>query len=208
MNRNRSLKLLAGTFAVAALCGALPANAQLYAKQAPPGSAFVHVFNATASSGVSVQIGDAAQPRLLPYSATSYIFLPPGEHNVQVGARHQSFALEGDHYYTVCASAEGLQLLEFHQPLTGLKAMLAFFNLMPGVTLTLKTADGATSVFEAVAPNTSVQRTVNPLTLSLALFRGSDKFADVPPLVLERGKSFSLFVVGSASAPVVVWNKD
>jgi hypothetical protein len=96
---NRFLKGLVSVLATAALGGALPAKAQLYAKQAPPGSAFVHVFNDSASSGVSVQVGDVAQQALLPYTATSYIFLPPGTHTVQAGAHRQSFVLEGDHYY-------------------------------------------------------------------------------------------------------------
>ena len=86
--------------------------------------------------------------------------------------------------------------------------MIALFNLMPGVTLALRTADGAMAVFEAVAPNTSTQRAINPLKLDLALFSGDKKIATVPPVELERGRSFSLFVGGSAGAPILVWNKD
>jgi alginate O-acetyltransferase complex protein AlgF len=184
------------------------ARAQLYAREAPPGSTFIHVFNGTPATGVNVQIGDRGLPPLLPYTATAYIFLPPGQYAVQAGAHKQSFALEGNHYYTVVESADGLKLFEAHEPLTRLKALIGLFNLMPSTTLALKTADGATPVFEAVAPNTSTQRTINPLKLSFALFNGDRKLADVPAAPLERGQSYTLFVCGTETTPVLVWNKD
>ena len=157
---------------------------------------------------MNVQIGDRGLPPLLPYTATAYIFLPPGQHTVRAGAHEQSFMLEGTHYYTVVASADGLKLFEAHEPLTRLKALIGLFNLMPGTTLALKTADGTTPVFEAVAPNTSAQRTINPLKLNFALFNGARKVADVPAVPLDRGQSYSLFVCGTEATPVLVWNKD
>jgi alginate O-acetyltransferase complex protein AlgF len=183
-------------------------HAQLYAREAPPGSTFVHVFNATPSAGVNVGIGARALPPLLPYAASDYIFLAPGEHVVQVGSQQKSFQLEGNRYYTVSADAAGLRLFELSEPLTKLKAILNLFNLLPGTTLALKTADGATSVLDAVAPNTSAQRALNPLKLSLALFSGDQKIATVPPIALERGRSFSLFVSGSATSPVLIVKED
>ncbi len=131
------MNLLRCVSAVAAIAWLPVAHAQLYAREAPPGSAFIHVFNGTAVGGVNAQIGDKAQPPLLPYSASAYVFLPPGECIVQVGSRKQSFQLEGNHYYTVSATADGLQLFEFHTALTGLKAMIGLLNLMPGTTLAL-----------------------------------------------------------------------
>jgi alginate O-acetyltransferase complex protein AlgF len=59
-----------------------------------------------------------------------------------------------------------------------------------------------------VAPNTTTQRPINPLKLNLAVFNGDKKIADVPSVTLERGKSFSLFVGGSESTPILVWNSD
>ena len=184
------------------------AHAQLYAREAPPGSTFVHVFNATPITGVAVQVGDRALPPLLPYTATAYMFLPPGQHTIQAGAHKQAFALEGNHYYTVIANGEGLRLFEAHEPLTRLKALIGLFNLMPSTTLALKTTDGATAVFDGVAPNSSTQRTINPLKLDFAVFSGDKKIADVPAVPLERGQSFSLFVCGTEATPVLVWNKD
>ena len=184
------------------------AHAQLYAREAPPGSTFIHVFNSTPSTGVTVQIAERTLPPLLPYTATAYMFMPPGQVSVQAAGHKQSFALEGSHYYTVVANADGLKLFEAHEPLTRLKAMIGLFNLMPTATLALKTADGATAVFDGVPPNTSAQRTINPLKLDFALYNGDRKVADVPVVPLERGQSFSLFVCGTETTPVLVWNKD
>jgi alginate O-acetyltransferase complex protein AlgF len=184
------------------------AQAQLYAREAPPGSAFIRVFNATAGTGVPVQIADKTQTPLLPYTASEYIFLPPGAYPVKVGSQTQTFKVEGAHYYTVSASATGLTLFDLHGELTKLKSMISLYNVMPGTTLGLKTADGATPVFESVAPNTTTQRPINPLKLNLAVFNGEKKIADVPPVTLERGKSFSLFVGGSEVTPILVWNND
>jgi len=208
MSCKQTLIRFLSVFAVLASGWSSVADAQLYAKEAPPGSAFIHVFNGTPASGMNVQIGDKTQPPLLPYSASTYIFVTPGVYVVQAGAHKQSFTLEANHYYTIAATATGLQPFEFSEALTGLKATIAMFNLLPTTTIALKTADGATAVFEDVAPNTSTHRTINPLRLSLALFSGTQKIADVPSIALERGRSFSLFVGGSAAAPVLVWNKD
>jgi len=163
VSRFALFRLLGAVLVLGLVAFSPAARAQLYAREAPPGSTFVHVFNATAATGVPVQVGDKGLPALLPYSATSFMFLPPGEHSVQAGGRKQSFLLEGNHYYTVVSSADGLKLYEAHEPLTKLKALIGLYNLMPGTTLALKTGDGATPVFESVAPSSSAQRTINPL---------------------------------------------
>lgn len=208
MNRTHiptRLPLLLGLLVVARVP---VAQAQLYAREAPPGAAFIHVFNATPNTGVTGQIDDKSLPPLLPYSASEYVFLTPGEHSVQVAGVKQPFKLDGGHFYTVAAESGGLQLFEFHEPLTKLKAMIAVFNLLPATTLSLKTADGATAVFDSVAPHTNMQRTINPLKLNLALFDGTRKIVDVPEIRPERGQSFSLFVSGTDALPVLVVNKD
>jgi alginate O-acetyltransferase complex protein AlgF len=183
-------------------------QAQLYAREAPPGSTFIRVFNATTSGGVPVRIADKSQTPLLPYTAGGYIFLPPGSYPIKVGSQTQTFKFEGDHYYTISASNTGRTLFDLHGELTKLKSMISLYNVMPETTLGLKTADGATPVFESVAPNTTTQRPINPLKLSLAVFSGDKKISDVPPVTLERGKSFSLFVGGTEAVPILVWNND
>jgi len=184
------------------------ASAQLYAAAAPANSAFIRVYNNTANAGLPVQIGAAAQPALMAYSASDYQFLPPGQVLVKAGAHQKTMSLVANHYYTAVVSREGLAPYELSGVLNRLKAMVAIFNLMPATTLSLKTADGKASVFEGVAPGLAAQREINPLKLNLAVFDNATLIGSAPPVALDRGKVFSLFVSGSATSPVMVWNDD
>lgn len=196
---------------LALLCALLatePAVAQLYAAAAPANSAFVRVYNNTANAGLPVQIGSAAQPALMAYSAGDYQFLPPGEVVVRAGSHQKTLTLVANHYYTAVVSREGLAPYELSGVLNRLKAMVAIFNLMPETTLSLKTADGKATVFDGVAPGLAAQREINPLKLTLAVFDKATLLGAAPPVALDRGKVFSLFVSGSAASPVMVWNDD
>jgi alginate O-acetyltransferase complex protein AlgF len=83
---------------------------------------------------------------------------------------------------------------------------VSVFNLVDGSTVSLKTADGSQGVIENVAANSSGHREVNPVKANLALYSGATKVADAKPMTLERGKTFSLFVTGSATQPVLIWS--
>ncbi len=190
----------------AALAG--PAQAQLYAREAPPNSAYVRAFNNTGNSGVNVKIGDKAQPALLPYTAGGYIFLSPAEYEIKVGPHSKTVPLEANHFYTAVESSNGIVMFELSGVLNRLKSMIAIFNLLPGTTFSLKTADGKATVFENLAPGASAQREINPLKLNLAIFKGDQALGTAPPVALDRGKVFSLFVSGSESSPVLIWNDD
>lgn len=197
--------------AMASLCALLataPAQAQLYAAAAPANSAFIRVYNNTANAGLPVQIGTAAQPALMAYSAGDYQFLPPGEVLVRAGVHQKTMSLAANHYYTAVVSREGLVPYELSGVLNRLKAVVAIFNLMPATTLSLKTADGKASVFEGVVPGQAAQREINPLKLTLAVFDQATLLGAAPPVALDRGKVFSLFVSGTAASPVMVWNDD
>lgn len=187
---------------------ALPAQAQLYAREAPPNSAFIRAFNNTANTGVGVKIGEQTEPPLLSYAASAYLFREPGDVVLKVGPREKTVKLEANHFYTAVETSNGIVMFELSGVLNRLKAMIAIFNLMPATAVGLKTADGKATVFETVAPGTSAQREINPLKLSLGLFNGPTKLTDVPPVALDRGKVFSLFVSGSEAYPVMIWNED
>ena len=85
------------------------------------------------------------------------------------------------------------------------KALLRVQNLTDN-TLSLKTADGK-AVVDAVAPDASGQREVNPVKVSLALFDGNRKVSDLKPVSLARGEVVSLYITGSGKALSPVWVK-
>jgi len=194
---------------VIALAGACaPAQAQLYAREAPAGSAFVRAYNNTAGAGVALTIANKIQPPMLSYAPSAYLFLPPGDVPLEVGPHSKTVKLLGGHYYTAVASADGIAMYELSGVLNRTKAMIALFNLMPDTTLGMKTVEGKIAVFEGVKPGTSVQREINPLKLNVALFDGDQQVSVAPTIALGSGKVFSLFVGGTRGSPVMVWNED
>jgi len=202
--RRRVSKVL---FAAAAYMMLQPVNAQqLYSATPPPGSSFIRVTNGTPTAGVAARVGAQVLPALPPYSSSSYLFLPPGDVAVSLADVEKTYTVAADHYYTVAHTADGQKVFDLKGLTSQLKSMVVLFNLLPDTTLSLKTADGKTTVFENVAPYTAVQREINPLSVQLALFRGTEKIANVPLKAFERGQPASLVVAGSANAPTAAWD--
>jgi alginate O-acetyltransferase complex protein AlgF len=198
--------LFQGLISIALFAAAPAIHAQaLYAAAPPPGSTFVRVSNGTAVAGVPASIGGQPLPGLPPFTASNYVFLEPGDIEVAIADQPQTFSFAADHYYTVAHTADGTKLFDLKGFSSQLKSMVVLFNLLPDATLSLKTADGKTTVFADVAPYTAVQREINPLTVQLALFKGDQKVMDVPAKSFERGQPSSLVVAGSSSAPNLAW---
>lgn len=200
----KSLRLFSLSLALAATALS-PAEAGLYPPAAPPGSAFVRVFNATAQPKVSAQIGDKALPDTASLQASPYSFLAPGSYTLKLGGSQQSLTLQASRCYTAALEDRGIAVFEQDCFNSQLKALVSLYNLVDDQSLSLKTADGGTALIDGVAANAAGHREVNPLKATLAVYDGTNKLAEARPLTLERGKTFSLFVTGSASAPTLVW---
>jgi alginate O-acetyltransferase complex protein AlgF len=132
------------------------------------------------------------------------VFLPEGSHALVAGKLNQSLALKRGKFYTAAIEPGGVRLLENERYTNRLKALVIVYNLIDGTTLSLKTPDGR-GVVEDVKANAFGTREVNAVKVSLALFDGQKKVADVRPMNLERGRAFSLFVAGSRDQPVTSW---
>lgn len=184
------------------------AYAQLYAKGAPPGSAFVRILNATPAQSPAGFIGEVAQAPLPAFTAGRFSFLPPGEYPVQLGSRKESFKLEGDRFYSIAYLPDSMKSFVLEGFKSQLKAMVVMMNLFPDKVLSLKTADGKVTVLDAVEPFKAGQREINPLSVSLGLFEGDKKIMDVPPVTFERGKASSLIVGGTSAVPVLTWDEQ
>jgi len=194
-------------FAVFLAGASLDASAGLYPPAAPPGSAFVRVFNGTTQPKVSAQIGDKNVGDTAALEASPYIFLAPGSYPAKIGGASQNVALQGSKCYTAALeNGNSVHLFEQDCFNSQLKALLSVFNLIDGATLSLKTADGSQAVIDNVAADASGHREVNAVKVNLAVYNGATKLADAKPITLERGKTFSLFVTGSASEPVLIWS--
>ncbi len=202
------LRIFAPLFLVFGLAWLPSASAQLYAKGAPPGSTFVRILNGTANPSQAGFIGDTPQLPLPPYTAGMFAFMPPGPQVVQIGSLKETFEFAADRFYSVANTDNGLKVFELEGFKSQLKAMVVVLNLLPDTTVSLKTADGKVAIIDGVVPYKAAQREINPLAITMALFKGDQKIADVPAVLLERGKASSLIVGGTAAVPVLTWDEQ
>lgn len=196
--------ILTALLAGLALAPAQAGDEGVYGPVAPPNSAFVRVFNATATPELQGRVGDKTFDEIPSYGASEFVFLPAGKHTLTVGAVSQPVTLAANKYYTAALQGKEIRLLENERYTNRLKALVIVYNLVDGSTLSLKTPDGR-GVVENVGPNSIASREVNAVKVNLALFDGARKLADVKPMNLERGRAFSLFVAGNKDQPVTSW---
>jgi alginate O-acetyltransferase complex protein AlgF len=180
------------------------AYAGLYPRAAPPGSAFVRVFNGT-SAPAPAKVGDKTVPETQPMAASDYVFVEPGSVSASLAGKSESLTLDKSRCYTVAMTEEGAQSFDQDCFSSQLKSLLSVFNLIDGTTISVRMADGGAKVIDGVAGKSSGHREVNPAKATLAVFNGEQKIGDAKPVQLERGKVFSLFVTGTASDPRLTW---
>ena len=177
----------------------------LYAPNAPKGSSFVRGYNAS-NSELNFSVGNTDLSDIAPLASSDFSFLPAGSYSAQVGSNNLPVKLEAEKFYTLVSQDGEAPKLVAEAPFTNKrKALLRVQNLTDN-TLSLKTADGK-AVVDAVAPDASGQREVNPVKVSLALFDGNRKVSDLKPVSLARGEVVSLYITGSGKTLSPVWVK-
>ncbi|WP_428241447.1 alginate O-acetyltransferase AlgF [Gynuella sp.] len=178
----------------------------LYAGDAPDGSAFVRLFNASPKNVEDIDLGGKEVGDAEPMDSTQYVYLPPGNYALNSSVGQLEATLEADQYYTiVVVPDQGLTLIK-DQPLgSQRKALLSFYNLLDQNDLSLKTTDGSTTVFSATGFLHSDSVEVNAIKVSLTAYLNDAPLLEAEPLSLQRGRAFSLFAVGTASQPRLVW---
>jgi alginate O-acetyltransferase complex protein AlgF len=191
---------LLGGFAPLAIAG----DEGVYGPVAPPNSAFVRVFNATAQPELQARIADKTLDEIPAFGASEFVFLPPGKYTLTAGTVSQPVTLQANKFYTAALEGKELKVLDSERYTNRLKALVIVYNLVDGSTLSLKTPDGR-PVIENVGANSIGSREVNAVKVNLALFDGARKVTDVKPMNLERGRAFSLFVAGDKDQPVTSW---
>jgi alginate O-acetyltransferase complex protein AlgF len=211
-NKTRPEQIRQSLWMIMALCLVMLLTSQvgtaadggLYGPAAPPGSAFIRVFNA-GDGDLDARVGNESIAGVGAWQASEFVFLPAGTHPLSAGSASQSVDLAANRYYTAVVGADGVRLVNDDNTGNKLKALLIVYNMTSSGALSLRTQDGKTVVVPDVAKGASGKREVNPAKVSLAVYNGDTKLADAPPVSLARGQAFSLFVVGDASAPRLVW---
>ncbi|MFA5938530.1 MAG: alginate O-acetyltransferase AlgF [Sinimarinibacterium sp.] len=183
-------------------------DAALYGPEAPPGSAFIRVLNATDTPELDVQVGGALFEDVRSWTVSAFDFVPAGSTPLAAGDTRSTLNLTSDRFYTAVVAPGGVQLFTNERYRNRLKALLILYNLTDADDLSARTADGQTAVVDAISRNNFGVREVNPARTHLALYAGDRRATDTPMLTLSRGKALSVFVVGPASAPRVVWSEN
>lgn len=221
ISRSPLLRRLAWTALCATLSGlaataqAAPADdvARLYALP-PEGSAYVRVVNPS-NQPLQVQLGAGAKAEALAANAriaTDYRALPGGQPAVlKVGG--QAVALNeplprGGFVTLVVQQQDGrlsaTQMLDAGAAADGLKAELAAYNLVAGcATATLALGNGS-AVFQNLAEKARAVRAINPVSASLAGRCAGASSAPLALPALKAGDRYSMFLVGTPEAPVLV----
>ena len=197
--------LLTATVLMVLASPARAADEALYGPAAPPGSAFLRVFNASGQPLAGAQVGNQRIDSTAAGSASDFVFLPPGRHELSTGGQSQTVELASGQAYTAVVDGSGIQILEAGRFDNRLKALVMFYNLTDEAALTLRTADGSTEVVGATPAPGLQSREVNPVNVDFAVFAGDRKLADAPPVQLQRGRVFSLFAVDVAGRPSLQW---
>lgn len=202
-------RVLAGTVGLLLLStNAMADDAALYGPEAPPGSAFVRVFNATDAPELDAQVGSAQFEGVRSWTVSAFDFVPAGSTPLSAGSAHSTLQLAADHFYTAVIAPGGVQLFDNERYRNRLKALLVLYNLTDADNLSLRTPDGKTAIVDSTGRSDFGMREVNPARTRLVLYAGTERGAETPLLTLNRGKALSVFVLGTASAPRVVWSEN
>ncbi|MFW6362430.1 MAG: alginate O-acetyltransferase AlgF [Spirochaeta sp.] len=205
-NRRRNI----GLSAAAAVLLLLPAisfaqTGELYGAAAPDDAAFVRVFNNHRSGDTfelwigSTEYVGVEQDTLTPYRPVS-----PGVHSIfNGGASAELIAQDGD-YYTVVLLDDGPLVVKDPALTRADRAQILLYNLLPGQSAGLSTADREVEVIPAVSPRRSGGVVVNPAEAEFAVVVGESAAADsadsvdsaveIGDIGLERGQSYAVFV--------------
>lgn len=182
--------------------------ARLYALP-PEGSIYVRVANARATPlNVQVSEGRGEQISAGGKVATDYYVQPGGQpFRVRVNGKPLQVATPApaSGFVTLLVGAEaGARVVQDQQAAgnTGLKAELALYNLVPGCNARLELNSGDV-VLASVAEASRGTRAINPVQATLLAKCGTRASAPLQLPALKAGDRYSLFVTGTANAPVL-----
>lgn len=176
-------------------------SGSLYGASVSESAVKVRLVNTGAQGPVSLYVGAyklAAQTAgeatpYLPVASDIYMFLYAGE--------SYEFLPEVGTWYTIAALADKLVFLADPAHKDPARAQLFLYNLGGSGSAELRTADGSLTVVPAVAAAGNAQVAVNPVSVSLAVFRNGQKAGSDHALHLQRGASYGIFIYDSAAGP-------
>lgn len=187
--------------------------AQLYAERPPAGSSFVRVVHPDADS-LRVKIADGPEQTLSGTRPASSYAIVKGDTLFAIQLDGQSAAsmkVAPGSFTTLVpqrkarnASTRFISIEDSGGSQDALKAELRFYNLSADCAEGgLQIAPAGTPLFKGVAPATSASRAINPVSAQLSASCAKAVSAPLALPQLQPGEHYSLFMTGTAAAPVL-----
>ena len=117
-------------------------DAALYGPEAPPGSAFIRIFNATPTTIGDASVAGKPFRKLAQYEASDFQFVANGSYVLKIGEATEQVPMRAGKYYTATVDSHGIKVHELTPPENRLKALVMVFNLTERPGIALKTQDG------------------------------------------------------------------
>jgi hypothetical protein len=180
---------------------ALPVGAQdggLYGSGAPDDAAFVRLVHASPGDGaVATSLGDTELGPIEHGAVTPYRPVATGLFTVRLAGGSAELVARNGAYYTIALLPDRLLVFEDPEHTDPAQAQLFLYNLRAEGEVGLRAAERETEIIPPVAPGASRQVAVTPVAVELAVYRGDTQLAMVGDPGLERGESYSVFVVAA-----------
>lgn len=195
--------------------------ASLYGPQPPARASYLRVLNASSQAVRVALAGSEAPQTLAPGAVTRFSVLTQGtparvtvdgKALADAGGSANATANPGDAVTVALRhDAKGwhaTRIVGRYERVDGLKATLRAFNFAPGCSAKIGVDGNGPTVFAQVATGAQDARAINPVSAKLVGQCGAAVGAALPLPALAAGDSYSLFVTGDATKPVLSGARD
>jgi len=177
----------------------------LYGPPIPENTALLRVVNADDSQiSHSVDIGYLSIKNIPFKEITPYRPISQGIYIASTASLQSEVILQPGAYYTIVLDHQGITSFRDEAHTDPARTQLYLYNLSSIPEISLTTTDGEIMVIEGVKKQSSSMVLVNPVPVQFQVVWNNDRTLSLPPIRLERGESFSIFVIGSTFEPAVV----
>ncbi len=192
------------------LAVAVPASAQgdgLYDEPPPPGSAFVRILAAQSNPPLSATVGDTSVTPVTARDVAPYQIIQGGVLSVRAGDVQMDTEFAAMRYYSVILHDGIATVIDDTLEANLTKSTIIFYTLPANDAMGLSTADGKTSVFQAVPAWSSASVAVNPISIAFGVNHAGEVVSSTPTIQLERGGVYSIIASGTEAESLTI-NKN
>ncbi len=179
----------------------------LYSSKAPEDKAFVRIINIGDDTADTLPIGAVMFRGIEPGKVTPYRPISPGINIVRLGGREAELIAKKKSFYTVVLAPDSLFIINDTRHEDSVDSQLVLYNFTEIEQIALRTSDGGTEIIPEAVKNEAASVNVNPVDVSMAVYSGQEKIADLGEKSLESGQSYSIFLIKGADEAELLFIK-